>query len=85
MIIMVINIIFTAIAIIVTITIIVLQAVIRLKSDGEYCVINEGRRSLLIDGKPICMGVKARLHHNSTFEVRLSQIWFIAHYEKFFL
>ncbi|KXJ16530.1 microspherule protein 1 isoform X1 [Exaiptasia diaphana] len=45
------------------------QAVIRLKSDGEYYVVNEGRRSLLIDGKPIGMGVKARLHHNSTFEV----------------
>lgn len=42
---------------------------IRLKSDGEYYVVNEGRRSLLIDGKPIGMGVKARLHHNSTFEV----------------
>ncbi|XP_031551329.1 microspherule protein 1-like [Actinia tenebrosa] len=45
------------------------QATIRLKSDGEYYVVNEGRRPLLIDGKPITLGTKARLHHNSTFEI----------------
>ena len=45
------------------------QAVIKLRSDGEYCVINEGRRPLYIDGKPVALGTKARLHHNSTFEV----------------
>ena len=45
------------------------QAVIKLRSDGEYCVINEGRRPLYIDGKPVVLGTKARLHHNSTFEV----------------
>lgn len=45
------------------------QAVIKLRSDGEYCVINEGRRPLYIDGKPVVIGAKARLHHNSTFEI----------------
>ncbi|XP_032240332.2 microspherule protein 1 isoform X2 [Nematostella vectensis] len=45
------------------------QATIKLKSDGEYYVINEGRRPLLIDGKTINLGSKARLHHNSTFEI----------------
>ena len=48
------------------------QAVIKLRSDGEYCVVNEGRRPLYIDGKPVVMGTKARLHHNSTFEVNQS-------------
>ena len=47
-----------------------LQAVIKLRSEGEYCVINEGRRPLYIDGKPVVLGTKARLHHNSTFEVK---------------
>lgn len=45
------------------------QAVIKLRSDGEYCVVNEGRRPLYIDGKPVVLGTKARLHHNSTFEI----------------
>lgn len=45
------------------------QAVIKLRSDGEYYVINEGRRPLYIDGKPVIVGTKARLHHNSTFEI----------------
>lgn len=45
------------------------QAVIKLRSDGEYYVINEGRRPLYIDGKPVVVGTKARLHHNSTFEI----------------
>ena len=45
------------------------QATIKLKSDGEYCVLNEGRRALYIDGRPVETGVKATLYHNSTFEV----------------
>ena len=42
---------------------------IRLKADGEYYVVNEGRRPIFIDGKPVLTDVKAKLHHNSTFEV----------------
>lgn len=45
------------------------QAVIRLKPDGEYYVVNEGRRPIFIDGKPVLTDVKAKLHHNSTFEI----------------
>lgn len=45
------------------------QATIRLKADGEYYVINEGRRPIFIDGKPVLTDVKAKLHHNSTFEI----------------
>ncbi|XP_028409010.1 microspherule protein 1-like [Dendronephthya gigantea] len=45
------------------------QAVIRLKPDGEYYVVNEGRRPIFIDGKPVLNDVKAKLHHNSTFEI----------------
>ena len=48
-----------------------LQAVIRLKPDGEYYVVNEGRRPIFIDGKPVLTDVKAKLHHNSTFEVTI--------------
>lgn len=45
------------------------QAVIRLKPDGEYYVVNEGRRPIFVDGKPVLTDAKAKLHHNSTFEV----------------
>ncbi|XP_046843743.1 microspherule protein 1-like [Xenia sp. Carnegie-2017] len=47
------------------------QAVIRLKTDGEYYIMNEGRRPIFIDGKPVLTDIKAKLHHNSTFEVTL--------------
>lgn len=42
---------------------------IRLKTDGEYFIMNEGRRPIFIDGKPVLTDIKAKLHHNSTFEV----------------
>jgi hypothetical protein len=55
------------------------QAVIRLKPDGEYYVVNEGRRPIFIDGKPVLTDVKAKLHHNSTFEVRCPHLRYVVH------
>lgn len=56
----------------------ILQAVIKLKGDGEYYVQNEGRRPVYIDGKPVVSGTKAKLQHNSTFEVIVIENEFVS-------
>ena len=46
------------------------QGIIKLRSNGDFYIANEGKRPLYIDGKPILTGNKQRLSNNSVVEVR---------------
>ena len=43
--------------------------VIKLKNNGDFCIANEGRRPIYIDGRPVLCGSKWRLSNNSVVEV----------------
>lgn len=47
------------------------QATIKLRPTGEFYLVNEGKRSMYIDGKPLLPGSKAKLNNNAVIEVSL--------------
>lgn len=47
------------------------QGIIKLRSNGDFYIANEGKRPIYIDGKPILTGNKQRLCNNSVVEVSL--------------
>uniref|UniRef100_T1IRH1 Microspherule protein 1 n=1 Tax=Strigamia maritima TaxID=126957 RepID=T1IRH1_STRMM len=54
------------------------QGMIKLNTSGEFYAINEGKRSLYVDGKPILGGSKCKLNNNSIVEISgLRFIFFI--------
>lgn len=47
------------------------QGTIKLRSNGDFFIMNEGKRPLFIDGVPLLTGNKTRLAHNCVVEVRI--------------
>ena len=47
------------------------QGTIKLRSNGDFIVCNEGKRPIYIDGKPVLQGSKAKIRNQSIFEVGL--------------
>lgn len=45
------------------------QATIRLRNNGDFFLMSEGKRPVYVDGKPILPGNKYRLNDNSVVEV----------------
>uniref|UniRef100_A0A146LJ52 Microspherule protein 1 n=1 Tax=Lygus hesperus TaxID=30085 RepID=A0A146LJ52_LYGHE len=45
------------------------QGTIRLRNNGDFFVLNEGKRPIFIDGRPILTGNKYRLNDNSVVEI----------------
>lgn len=45
------------------------QGTIKLRSNGDFFIVNEGKRSLYIDGVPLLQGNKTKLNNNCTIEV----------------
>ncbi|GAB6029584.1 Microspherule protein 1 [Chamberlinius hualienensis] len=45
------------------------QGVIKMKSNGEFYLANEGKRPVYIDGKPVLVGNKHKLGNNSVLEI----------------
>lgn len=45
------------------------QATLKLRSNGDFFIANEGKRALFIDGMPLLRGNKAKLNNNCTLEV----------------
>lgn len=45
------------------------QGTIRLRNNGDFFILNEGKRPIYIDGRPILTGNKYRLNDNSVVEV----------------
>lgn len=45
------------------------QGTIKLRSNGDFFIVNEGKRPLFIDGAPLLQGNKGRLGNNAVIEV----------------
>lgn len=45
------------------------QGTIRLRNNGDFFIMNEGKRAIYIDGRPILAGNKYRLNDNSVVEI----------------
>ncbi|BES99960.1 Microspherule protein [Nesidiocoris tenuis] len=45
------------------------QGTIRLRNNGDFFILNEGKRPIFIDGRPILTGNKYRLNDNSVVEI----------------
>lgn len=50
------------------------QGTIKLRSNGDFFVVNEGKRPLFIDGAPLLQGSKGRLSNNTIIEVHFFNI-----------
>lgn len=46
------------------------QGTIKLKSNGDFFVVNEGKRPIFIDGAPVVTGARTKLNNNNVIEVR---------------
>ncbi|CAG0898031.1 unnamed protein product [Darwinula stevensoni] len=53
------------------------QGTIKLRSNGDFIVCNEGKRPIYIDGKPVLQGSKAKIRNQSIFEVSHLQFIFL--------
>jgi len=57
------------------------QGIIKLKDTGEFYVVNEGKRPIYIDGKPILAGNKQKLNNNSVVEISCLRFIFLINQE----
>ncbi|XP_016988498.1 microspherule protein 1 [Drosophila rhopaloa] len=57
------------------------QGAIKLRSNGDFFIANEGKRAIFIDGTPLLSGNKARLAHNCTVEISGLRFTFLVNYE----
>ncbi|XP_052237522.1 microspherule protein 1-like isoform X2 [Dreissena polymorpha] len=53
------------------------QGIIKLRSNGDFYIANEGKRPIYIDGKPILCGNKQRLCNNSVVEISCLRFIFL--------
>ena len=47
------------------------QGTIKLKSNGDFFIVNEGKRPIFIDGAPVITGARTKLNNNNVIEVRI--------------
>jgi microspherule protein 1 len=45
------------------------QGTIKMRSNGDFFLVNEGKRPVFVDGIPIVEGNKTKLHNNNVIEV----------------
>lgn len=57
------------------------QGTIKLRSNGDFFIANEGKRAIFIDGTPLLSANKARLGHNCTVEISGLRFTFLVNYE----
>ncbi|XP_017127953.1 microspherule protein 1 [Drosophila elegans] len=57
------------------------QGTIKLRSNGDFFIANEGKRAIFIDSTPLLSGNKARLAHNCTVEISGLRFTFLVNYE----
>ncbi|KAI8497969.1 Microspherule protein 1 [Branchiostoma belcheri] len=53
------------------------QGVIKLKNNGDFFIMNEGKRPIYIDGKPVLNGQKWKLNNNSVVEISCLRFIFL--------
>lgn len=47
------------------------QGTIKLRSNGDFFIVNEGKRPIFVDGTPVVKGNKTKLNNNNVIEVRV--------------
>ncbi|KAH8386165.1 hypothetical protein KR200_002105 [Drosophila serrata] len=57
------------------------QGTIKLRSNGDFFIANEGKRAIFIDGTPLLSANKTRLAHNCTVEISGLRFTFLVNYE----
>ncbi|XP_030372706.1 microspherule protein 1 [Scaptodrosophila lebanonensis] len=57
------------------------QGTIKLRSNGDFFIANEGKRAIFIDGTPLLTGSKTRLANNCTVEMSGLRFTFLVNYE----
>ncbi|GFR24683.1 microspherule protein 1 [Trichonephila clavata] len=57
------------------------QGFIKMDSNGDFYLINEGKKPMFIDGKPVLMGNKYKLNNNSVIEITVLRFIFIVNTE----
>jgi len=57
------------------------QATIKLRSAGDFYMVNEGKRPMYVDGKPLLPGSKTKLNNNAVIEVACLRLLFLANQE----
>ncbi|KAH8302421.1 hypothetical protein KR044_006367, partial [Drosophila immigrans] len=57
------------------------QGTIKMRSNGDFFIANEGKRAIFIDGTPLLSGNKTRLAHNCTVEITGLRFTFLVNYE----
>uniref|UniRef100_A0A182JZV9 FHA domain-containing protein n=1 Tax=Anopheles christyi TaxID=43041 RepID=A0A182JZV9_9DIPT len=57
------------------------QGSIKLRSNGDFFITNEGKRPLYIDGKPLLCGHKTRLNDNCVIEISNLRFVFLINHE----
>lgn len=48
------------------------QGTIKLRSNGDFFIVNEGKRPIFIDGAPVVKGGRTKLNNNNVIEVSIS-------------
>lgn len=49
------------------------QGTIKLRNNGDFFIVNEGKRSIFVDGAPVIKGGRTKLNNNNVIEVRLEK------------
>ncbi|XP_059477783.1 microspherule protein 1 [Neocloeon triangulifer] len=57
------------------------QGTIRLRNNGDFFLVCEGKRSIMVDGKPLLTGKKTRLNNNSVMEIGTLRFTFLVNQE----
>ncbi|XP_001353663.4 microspherule protein 1 [Drosophila pseudoobscura] len=57
------------------------QGTIKLRSNGDFFIANEGKRAIFINGTPLLTGMKTRLAHNCIMEMCGLRLTFLVNYE----
>ncbi|XP_053683452.1 microspherule protein 1 [Sabethes cyaneus] len=57
------------------------QGTIKLRSNGDFFITNEGKRPLYVDGAPLMYGNKTRLNNNCVIEISNLKFIFLINYE----
>lgn len=58
-----------------------LQGIIKLRSNGDFFISNEGKRPIFINGIPLMSSNKTRITHNAVIEISSLRFVFLVNYE----
>ncbi|CAB3376266.1 Hypothetical predicted protein [Cloeon dipterum] len=57
------------------------QGTIRLRNNGDFFLVCEGKRAIMVDGKPLLTAKKTRLNNNSVIEISTLRFTFLVNQE----